>query len=240
MASIMDLLSLSHGVLAQEAFLSNDAVADATVGNLDWEIDAIGNASTVAYRTATECGGVRLTTAATADGDGSVLRTFTDGFVVKPGAWFRTRLSYPVELASHNFRVGFDDSVTATSPTVGVWFDSDAGVISCQVDSAANGDNSVSVASHPDLTSGTTLVVAEPVDLEFRCSERANDDGGPDSVKFYINSVEVATVPCLIGDDEEVELKIAHWQDSGAADAVALDIDYVEAWLPRTRIISGA
>ena len=142
-------------------------------------------------------------------------------------------MRHPVELASLNFRIGLDDSVTATRPTVGVTFESDAGVLSCHTDSGDHGDNSVSVAGHPDLTSGTTLVVAEWVDLEARCSGRANAQGGPDEVDFFINGVHVAKVPCNIDDDEEVEPKIVVWQDSGGADAVAWEIDYYWLWIPR-------
>jgi len=30
-----------------------------------------------------------------------------------------------------------------------------------------------------------------------------------------------------------VELKIVHWQDTGGADAVAFEIDYIYFWQPR-------
>lgn len=232
MSSVFDLISASNGRYFSENWVGNDSVADAAIGQLDWEIDTIGNASTYALQTALN-GVLRATTAATANGDGSSLRTFTDGLVVKPGMWMKFAVRRPTELANLNWRIGFDDSVTATSPTVGVWFDSDAGVLSCQVDSADHGDESVAVTGHPDLTSGTTEVVGAWTHFEIRCSGDANAQGGPKSVNFYVNGRHVANVPCNIDDDEEVEIKIVHWQDSGAADAVAVDFGYVEGFIPR-------
>ena len=185
---------------------------------------------------------VRQTTAATADGDGEAWRLFEDGIVLKPGFEFGFALRRPVELASLNWRIGLDDSVTATRPGVGVTVESDAGVLSCHTDSADHGDESVSVTGHPDLTSGTTEVVNDILKVKVVASGNANAQGGPDEVNFYIGSDDsgwahsklhhVATVPCNIDDDEEVEPKIVVWQDSGGADAVIIDIDYYYLWLP--------
>lgn len=238
MSSALDLLSVKSGTLIQEDFVGNDSVADASVGALGWELDTIGNAPTLSILTAQPNGVLRHTTAATADGDGGTMRSLTDGLVIKPGVICRARVRYPNvtgnQLAGNNFRVGLDDSVTATSPTVGIWFDSDAGVLSCQVDSADHGDESASVTGHPDLTSGTTMVLDDWTDLEFRCSGGENAQGGPEEVLFYVNGGFAARVPCNIDDDEEVELKIAHWQDSGAGADLELDIDYYEVFIPRS------
>lgn len=232
------LITPAHGTLLADDFVSNDVVTDANLGQLRWERITIGNASTPSYVTAQKHGVLRLTTANTADGDGEALRTFQDGLVLGLGTVFGARVRYPEitgnQLAGNNFRIGLDDSVTATSPTVGVWFDSDAGVLTCQVDSADHGDESAAVTQHPDLTSGTTMVLGSWVNLEFRCSGRANAQGGPDEVDFFVNGYPVAKVPCNIDDDEEVELKIAHWQDTGGAATLELDIDYVYLWVPRT------
>jgi hypothetical protein len=237
-----ELVLPSSGLYVKDDFCSNDSTADAAVGELDWELVTIGNASTLALQTATPFGVLRLTTAATADGDGEALRLFTDGLVLKPGFELGARVRYPVELASGNFRVGLDDSVTATRPTVGVTLESDAGVLSCHTDSGDHGDESESVTGHPDLTSGTTMVVGEWLDVLIRASGRANAQGGPDEVDFFVGSTtgdgqapmtHVAKVPCNIDNDEEVELKIVHWQDSGTTDAVAFEIDYIYFWQPR-------
>lgn len=234
MSSPVEMLSPASGSRIFDDFLGNDSVADGAVGEFGWELVTIGNASSLALQTSQPNGVLRITTAATADGDGEVLRGFTDGIVLKPSGFvFEARVRYPVELASGNFRIGLDDSVTATAPTVGVGFRSDAGVLSCNVDSAAHGDTSQLVTGIPTLTSGTTMVVATWHTLRLVGSGRANAQGGPDAVTFWVDGVAVGAVPCNIDDDEPMEIKIAHWQDSGGADAVAFEIDYYHLWLPR-------
>lgn len=231
MSSTYDLLSAMDGTHFKETWIANDSVADAAAGQNDWEIDTIGNASTYALQTATN-GVLRATTAATADGDGSSLRSFTDGIVIKPGLKFRFKVRRPSELASLNWRIGFTDSVTATAPTVGVWVESDAGVLSLEADSADHGDNAVAVSGVSTLTSGTTEVVGTWHEYAVVCSGKANAQGGPDEVLLFVDGEFAAKVPCAIDDDEEVEAKILHWQDSGGADAVAVDFGPFEAWIP--------
>lgn len=211
-------------------FLSHLAVTTGAIGNLGWNFTTIGNASTYAYQTG-ENGVLRLTTAATANGDGSAMHLFSDSISFVPGIEFGARIKYPVELASGNFRIGLDDSVTATSPVVGIWFDSDAGVLSCQADSA-NGDVSVAVTKHPDLTSGTTMVVDDWVDFEVRCGGVANANGGPAEIFYFVNGYHVGTLDSLIGSAETAEPKLAHWQDSGGVDAVALEISHFWLYIP--------
>ncbi|MDH5294138.1 MAG: hypothetical protein OEW91_10690 [Acidimicrobiia bacterium] len=214
-------------------FISNDAVTDNAIGQLGWQFTTIGNAATLAYQTATKNGVLRITTAATADGDGTALHLFPDGLVLKAGVEFGARVRHPVELASLNFRFGMDDSVTATAPGTGVWFGSDAGVLTGQAFSNDHGDSTaVTVAGHPDLTSGTTLVVGEWVDLQCVLSGE-NAQGGPGRATFYINGVNVGSTDVNIDDDEEVEPKLAVWQDSGGADAVAFEVDYAYFVIPR-------
>jgi hypothetical protein len=221
------------GFWIKDDFLHNDSVADALVGELDWEIITIGNASTYALTNPTAAGEVgilRQTTAATANGDGSCLRLEEDGFVFGPnGGGFAAKFRYPVELASGNFRIGLDDSVTATSPTVGIWLDSDAGVLSLQADSGDHGDVAANIEGVSTLTSGTTAVVGawHVVRVEW---SGANGQGGPRYVEAWIDGELAAAVLAVIDDDEEAEPKIAHWQDSGGADAVAFDVDFVEFW----------
>jgi hypothetical protein len=234
MSSPAELLSPSAGSFIYDDFNGNDSVADGLVGNFGWELATIGNASTLALQTSKPNGVLRITTAATADGDGEVLRGFTDGIVLKPSSFvFEALVGYPVELASGNFRIGMDDSVTATRPTVGVTIESDAGVLTLRTDSAAHGDTSLAVTGIPTLTSGTTMVVGTMHKLRFVGSGRANAQGGPDAVTFWVDGHLAGTLPCNIDDDEPMEAKIVHWQDSGGADAVAWDIDYYSLWLPR-------
>lgn len=234
MSSPRELVGIEAGTLLFDDFISNDAVTDNAIGQLGWQFTTIGNAATLAYQTAHPNGVLRVTTAATADGDGTAIHLFPDGIVLKPGFEIKARVRHPVELASLNFRVGLDDSVTATRPTVGVTIEGDAGVLTCRTDSADHGDESLAVANAlTGLTSGTTLVVGSWAEFIIRGSGRANAQGGPDSVDFWVNKQHVAALPCHIDDDEEVEPKIAIWQDSGGADAVAFDIDYYSLWLPR-------
>ncbi len=230
--------SPADGTHIVEDFLTNDAVTDAAVGQLRWERETIGNASTPSYVTAETHGVLRLTTAATADGDGEALRSFTDGLVFEgKGGWVRARVRYPDitgnQLAGNNFRIGLDDSVTATSPTVGIWIDSDAGVLTLQVDSADGGDKADTVTGVSTLTSGTTMVLGTWHDFKIEW-EGENSLGGPKNVRLYVDGELGAEVTnTLIDNDEEVELKIAHWQDTGGAADLELDIDYYECWLPR-------
>jgi hypothetical protein len=249
MTSPIDFWLPPSGLLLKDDFASNDAVADATISELRWELVTIGNASTPSYLAQQGLGAygvLRLTTAATANGDGGVIRLDEDGLIVRPGTKFGAKIRYPTELASGNFRVGLQDSVTATSPTVGVWVDSDAGVLSCQVDSADHGDEAALVSGpagvKAGLTSGTTMAIDSFYEFRVECSSEQNAQGGPKSVAFYGGlvgangrpvMVHLATVPCNIDDDEEVEFSLAHWQDSGGADAVALDVDFVWLWIPR-------
>jgi hypothetical protein len=222
---------LNSNTLLHEDFLSNDAVADATLGSLDWEIDTIANASTWAYQTAHPNGVIRSTTAATANGDGSTLRTFTDGIVLPLNFEFRARLRFVTDVLS-SIRIGFDDSVTATDPTKGVGFKFTQGVLSVRTDSAANGDVEQAVTSHPDLTSGTTAVAGSWLELLCKGSGRANSAGGPDEADFYVNGVHVGKLPCRLSSTETVEAKIAHWQASGGAAAKVAEFDYFYARLP--------
>jgi hypothetical protein len=221
------------GVWLKDDFLSNDSVADAVVGELTWEIVTIANASTyvlVVAAAAGEAGILRQTTAATATGDGSNLRLDEDSFVFGPnGGGFAFKFRYPVELASSNFRIGLTDSVTATAPTVGIWIESDAGVLSLEADSADHGDVSVALAGVSTLTSGTTAVVDtwHTARVEW---QGANGQGGPRYVEAWIDGELAGAVLAVIDDDEEAEPKITHWQDAGSADAVAFDLDFVEFW----------
>ena len=218
------------GVHWVEEFLSNDSVADAALGNQRMEIVTIGNAPTIANETATDGGAIKHTTNATADGDGGVMRTFTDGLVLSGGnGGFSFRARLDDQIASNNFRIGLDDSVTATSPTVGIWVESDGGVITLNVDSAGHGDLAIAASGVSTLTSGTTMVVATYHTFRVEWSG-TNAQGGPRFVEMFIDGEAAGSCLCNIDDDEEVELKITHWQDSGGALAVELDLDFLEYW----------
>uniref|UniRef100_A0A6H1ZSS3 Uncharacterized protein n=1 Tax=viral metagenome TaxID=1070528 RepID=A0A6H1ZSS3_9ZZZZ len=232
--------SVADGLYIKDDFFSNEGVADTTAGELGWELVTIGNASTTAYLVTTnvgegEFGVLRDTTAATADGDGEVYRLDEDNIVLgSKGGRFRARVRLADQIASNNFRIGLQDSVTATSPTVGIWIDCDGGVLSLQADSADHGDVSAAAAGVGTLTSGTTMVVTTWHDIEVRF-DGENANGGPDSAQMYVDGELAAKLDgtIVIDNDEEMELSIVHWQDSGGALAVELDIDYIELFLAR-------
>lgn len=215
----------------KEDFISNDAVTDAAVGELRWEIATIGNASTIALRTAMPGGALKDTTNATANGDGEVYRLFTDGLVLKGGSGgFAFRAALADQIASNNFRIGLDDSVTATAPDCGIWVNCDGGVISLECYSNDHGDAPTAPATGVStLTNGTTMVVATWHDFRVEWTG-TNGQGGPRYIELFVDGERAAASFCTLDDDEEVEPKIVHWQDSGGALAVELDIDYYEAW----------
>jgi hypothetical protein len=227
----------SQGWYVKDDFYTNEAAADATVGELDWEVVTIGNADTLAYlvttnTTAGRPGVLRLTTNNTADGDGAVLRLDEDAVVLKgrEGS-IEFAVRYVTAVASHNFRIGLQDSVTATSPTVGLWVDSDGGVITLQADSADHGDVSAAAAGVSTLTDGTTLVADTWHDFRLAWGGE-NAQGGPKEAFLWIDGELACELRNIaIDDDEEMELSIAHYQDSGAGAAKSIDIDYIDCFI---------
>ena len=231
------------GLYLKDDFLVNEAVADATVGELDWELVTIGNASTYAYLVTTNTvpgryGILRLTTAATADGDGAAARLDEDTIVLNENRGYcSASFRYPTtnnQLAGNDFRFGLQDSVTATESTVGIWVFSDAGVLSLQADSADHGDESVAAAGVGTLTSGTTCVLGTWHDVEFMF-EGENAQGGPASAMFTVDGEIAGRLKGVIDidDDEEMEFGFTHYQNSGGALATYLDIDYIDLLIQR-------
>jgi len=229
-------LSPADGTWVKDDFVSNDSVADAAVGEMRWEWAAIGNGATLTYLTQQPHGVLRSTTDGTADGDGSYLRTFTDGLVLEGfGGGIKTRVRIPAAagntLANNNFRIGVDDSVTITDPTVGIWISCAAGVLSVQADSADHGDATGSAAAVSTLTSGTTMVLDTWHTIEVNWTG-ANGNGGPRYVELIVDNEPAASIFSVIDNDEEVECKIVHWV-AGTNDTLELDIDYFEFWQNR-------
>ena len=229
-------ISPADGIHLKDDFYSNDPVTDALIGELHWEFAAIGGAGTIAYLTQLPYGAFKDTTRATADGDGCCYRLFTDGLVLNgKGGGFAFRARLTDQIASNNFRIGVDDSVTATAPDCGIWVNCDGGVISLECYSNDHGDAGSAAAAQQcatasyTLTSGTTMVVATWHDFLVQWTG-TNGQGGPRFVELFVDGILSASSFCNLDDDEEVECKIIHWQDSGGALAVELDIDYYEFW----------
>lgn len=227
-------LMCSDGLYVKDDFITNDAVADATVGELDWEIATIGNASTIALVTSQPFGVLRDTTAATADGDGEVYRLFTDGLVLQGGnGGFQCRVRYPDinsnALAGNNFIIGLTAASTEITPTDGIYVKSDAGVLTLYADSADHGDVSVAAAGVSTLTSGTTMVLDTWHTIKVVWTG-TNGQGGPKYVDLFVDGEAAGSLLAVIDNDESVEVKMIHWQDSGGAVDLEWDIDYFEFW----------
>ena len=226
--------SPSDGTYLKDDFLGNSAVADATLGELNWEITVLTAGDTLTY-VASQNGILRMTSDGTT-AHGSAVHTHPDGIVLAgTNQYFRARVRYPSisgnVLLANNFRIGFSASVTATEPTVGVWVDSDAGVLSFDV-ASTNGDISQAVGSVSTLTSGTTMVLGTWHDLELRM-QGTNANGGPKTIDCYVDGEHAGRIEnALLGSAETMELSFVHWDD-GTGDTLELDIDYIEAWLPR-------
>jgi len=228
--------SPSDGTYIKDDFLSNSGVADTTVGELGWEMTTIANASVPSF-VAGQNGIMRITTASTADGDGEAFTLHPDAIVLAgSNQYFRIRVRIPDIagnlLAGNNFRAGFSASVTATEPAVGVWVDCISGLLSFDV-ASTNGDLTKAVADVSTLTSGTTMVKGTWYDLELRMSG-VNANGGPKTVDCFVDGEHAGRiVNALLGSAETMELSLVHWQLTGGADSLELDVDYIEAWLPR-------
>lgn len=229
------------GYYVRDTFLTNDSVADAAVGELDWEIDAIsGGADTISYETANGETFMRMTGGGAGDGDGSGLSLKDDAVTVGSGGGFvRVRVRYPNitgnALAGNNFQIGLTDVHDSTEPVVGFWLDSDAGVMS--FDSAsANGDLTAAVTTatggtQAGLTSGTTLVLGTTYNAELRWhGANTNADVGPKTLDCYIKGVHVGRINnSLLDGAETIEPAIVHWSDTGGAATLELDIFGFEA-----------
>ena len=221
------------GLYLKDDFYANDAVTTGLLGEQGWNMVTIGNASTTAFLTAQPFGAFSDTTAATADGDGEVYRLFTDGLVLRGnGGGFSCKVCLPT-IATNNFRVGVDDSVTATAPGSGIWVASDGGVLSLECYSNDHDDSpSTLVTGISTLTGGTTMVADTWHEIRVEWHGE-NGQGGPRWVEIFVDDEYGGGTYCNIANDEEVEAKIVHWQDSGGALAVAMYVDYYELWINR-------
>lgn len=225
MYSIFDV-----GYYIFEDFLTNDAFSDAAVGKERWEIDAIsGGADTLSYETDQGETFLRMTGGGAGDGDGTALSLKDDAVTVgNAGGYFRFRARYPDitgnALAGNNFQIGLTSVHDSTEPVVGIWVDSDAGVISFDV-ASANGDLNAS-ASAPSLTSNTTMVLGTWHNFEVKWSgDNGNSDPGPKKVQLFVDGTLAGTIDnALIDGAETIEPAIVHWSDTGGAATLELDV----------------
>lgn len=218
------------GYYVYEDFLTNTSISDGAVGKYLWDIDAISaGADTLSYETDQGETFLRMTGGGAGDGDGTALSLGADSVTLgDKGGYVRFRARIPDitgnAVAANNFRIGLSDVRDSSEPVVGLWVDCDGGVI--ELDAAsANGDLNVA-ASHPGLTSNTTLVLGTTYNFEVRWSgANSNSDPGPSSVQLFINghlSAELDNV--LIDGAETMEPTITHWCDTGGASTLELDV----------------
>jgi len=234
--------SLADGYIMQEDFLDNgNSAATTALGTQDWIMAAIGNASATVYLVTTDTGVgqygvIRDTTANTGDGDGEWYHLDDDSVVLGPsGGSFRMKFRFPDIagnlIAGNNIKFGLYD---ATTPLNGIYVYVDSGIPILHIDSTANGDVSVTAASVPSLTSGTTCVKGTWYDIRVDFWGE-NASGGPDSARMFINGEfggELVGVG-LIDDGEEVEPGFQHWQDTGGVATLEADFDFFEVFLAR-------
>ena len=210
------------GASVWEDFVTNDSVTDAAVGKMLWEIVAIsGGADTLSYEAADGLTFLRMTGTGAGAGDGTTLRLAADKWTFGPsGGYMRTAVRIPAitgnQVAAHDLKIGFGSVDDGTEPVVGAWFDINGGVVECDV-ASANGDVNKAVSGHPDLTSGTTLVLGEWVELEIEWSgANSNADPGPAKWLFKLNGDVVAEFKgpdALLDGAETCEPFIVHVSD---------------------------
>lgn len=230
--------SVRDGLFIKDDFLGNEGVADATVGELGWEIATIGNASTIS----TEVGEgdahgiLKDVTAASADGDGEAYFLAADSIVLteQPG-YFVTKVRLDDQIASNEFIIGLTAASTEITPTDGIYVAAVSGVLTLHAASADHGDKSAAAAGVSTLTSGTTMVVTtwHEIYVEWGGGS-ANAQGGPATARMFVDGEPAATIPDVaIDNDETMEPKMVHWNISGGALAVELDVDYYELFISR-------
>src|SRR3990167_7200369 len=101
-----------EGLYLKADFAVNEGVADATLGELDWEFVTIANASSTAYLVTTNAvpgrpGIFRDTTAGTADGDGEVYRLDEDNIVLQGGRAGSFSAGVPIPAAAGDLFAGY-------------------------------------------------------------------------------------------------------------------------------------
>lgn len=234
MANPLSIFDVGYYVF--EDFHSNDSVADAAFGKNAWEIDAISaGADTLSFGTDQGETFLRMTGGGAGDGDGTGLSLADDNATVgNAGGYIRARVRYPDiagnALAGNNFQIGFTSTHDGTEPVVGLWIDSDAGVLSFDA-ASANGDLTAAAAGPTDiLTSGTTMILGTTYNLELRWDgDNGNTDPGPKTATLTVNGTLVGTINNVVLDGAEtMEASIVHWGDTGGASTLELDVFGVE------------
>jgi hypothetical protein len=232
----------ADGLYLRDDFYYSAAVTTGAISELQWDLTAITGAGTPSFVAGDDShfGVFRDTTDGTT-AHGTVYHLLADMITLGPkGGFFRAKVRFPAAagnlLAGNNFRFGLQDSVTATDSTCGIWVDILEGVVTVQADSATEGDNTLTVGAAgepivPTLTTNTTIVLGTWHKFEVRWSGE-NAAGGPAQVDAYIDDYYAGSIPCLLDNDETMELSFTHW-DTSAGDTFEADVDYIELFIAR-------
>ena len=224
--------SPADGTHTFDDFHSNSATSTGLLGSLDWLRTTINNASTATF-VASQNGVMRLVTAGALN-DGEAVYLMADKVTLANGngVIIRFRVRLGTTITGNNFRIGLDDSVTATDGVVGIFVVSNEGVLTFDV-ASSNGDQTKTVTGVTTLTSGTTMVVNTWHDIELKLSG-TNSNGGPDQIDCFVDGEPAGSIKnSLLGSTETMEYKIVHWDTSGGGTAQVFEIDYYEVYIPR-------
>ncbi|RLC55768.1 MAG: hypothetical protein DRI30_07000 [Chloroflexi bacterium] len=226
-----------------EQFIGNGTITTNLIGQNMWTTTAIANAGTLTYLTTIladdpPIGGIRMLTANSADGDGDAVHMLAatariSGAKSTGGGGFAFRFRYPGiggnQIAGNNFHIGLHSTVTATVPTDGINIFSDAGVLNLRADTADGTDGSQAFAGGSTLTSGTTAVIDVPHQIEVHWTGE-NGQGGPRNIEAFCDGEPVASLVTDLDDDENFTPSIVHYQDTGGAATLELDVHWFEYW----------
>ena len=235
--------SAAEGVHFVENFVGNGTITTNLIGQNMWTTTAIANAGTLSYLTTIladdpPVGGIRMLTAGTADGDGDAVHMLAanariSGAKSEYGGGFAFRYRYPNiagnQIAGNDFYIGLHTSVTATVPTDGILIFSDGGVLNLRADTADGSDATAAFAGGSTLTSGTTSVIDVAHQIEVHWTGE-NGNGGPRYIEAFCDGEPVATLTTDLDDDENFTPAIVHYQNTGGADTLELDVHWFEYW----------
>ncbi len=223
--------SPADGTHIFDDFHSNAAVTTGVLGRLDWLLTVVGGGTNTPSWIDSQNGVMRITTdATTGRGLGVHLMEDKVTLVGGDGVFIRFRARIMTTLAGNNFKIGLANAQTVADGSVGVWFESDAGVLSLEGRST-NGDKTTTVRGVNTLTSGTTAVVSTWHDYELRFFG-TNANGGPDRIDGFVDGEPAGSIEgFLLDTTETMEFSIIAWQDVGTARV--FEIDYYEVYIPR-------
>jgi len=233
--------SITEGVYFREDFIGNGTITTNLIGQNMWTLTASGNGGTATYGvTVTDYespfGGIRHLTDGTATNDGNAFTMLAASALFpasQSGGGFAFTARVPTlggnTLTGNSFYIGMHTSVSEVAPTDGISIQSVAGVLTLRVDSADGSDATQAFANGSTLTSGTTMVIDVPHQIEVHWSGE-NGNGGPRVVEAFCDGEPVASIAGLdLDNDEAATAAIVHYVSAGN-DTLELDVWNFEYW----------